>query len=35
VLFDENDFTNASLNPYWVLTQKERDNRKKARQNRR
>ena len=35
VLFDENDFTNASLNPYWVLTQKERDDRKKARQNRR
>lgn len=35
VLFDENDFTNASLNPYWVLTKKERDDRKKARQNRR
>ena len=35
VLFDENDFTNASLNPYWVLSQDERDKRsKKARQQR-
>lgn len=30
VLFDENDFTNASKNPYWVLKESERNNRKKA-----
>ena len=29
VLFDENDFTNASLDPYWVLSQSEREKRKK------
>lgn len=35
VLFDENDFTNASLDPYWVLSQSERNERKKdRRQNR-
>ena len=35
VLFDENDFTNASDNPYWVLSQSERNERKKDRhQNR-
>lgn len=34
VLFDENDFTNASLNPYWVLSQQERDKRKKAKYQR-
>jgi SpoVK/Ycf46/Vps4 family AAA+-type ATPase len=35
VLFDENDFTNASDNPYWVLSQAEREKRKKYRhQNR-
>lgn len=35
VLFDENDFTNASDNPYWVLSQSEREKRKKDRyQNR-
>ena len=35
VLFDENDFTNASDNPYWVLSQAEREKRKKNRyQNR-
>ena len=34
VLFDENDFTNASLNPYWVLSKEERNKRKKARQQR-
>ena len=35
VLFDENDFTNASLHPYWVLSQAEREKRKKNRyQNR-
>ena len=35
VLFDENDFTNASLEPYWVLSQAEREKRKKDRyQNR-
>lgn len=35
VLFDENDFTNASLEPYWVLSQAEREKRKKNRyQNR-
>lgn len=35
VLFDENDFTNASENPYWVLSQAEREKRKKDRyQNR-
>ena len=32
VLFDENDFTNASQNPYWVLSKEERNKRKKARQ---
>ena len=31
VLFDENDFTNASQNPYWVLSKEERNKRKKAR----
>ena len=31
VLFDENDFTNASLDPYWVLSQAEREKRKKDR----
>ncbi len=34
VLFDENDFTNASRNPYWVLSQDERKRRKKAKNNR-
>lgn len=34
VLFDENDFTNASSNPYWVLSAQERDKRKKAKQQR-
>lgn len=33
VLFDENDFTNASKNPYWVLSKTERDKRKNS-QNR-
>lgn len=30
VLFDENDFTNASKNPYWVLSQEERNKRKSS-----
>ena len=34
VLFDENDFTNASKNPYWILTETERNNRKKAKKQR-
>ncbi len=34
VLFDENDFTNASKNPYWVLTQEERKKRKEERYQR-
>lgn len=34
VLFYENDFTNASKNPYWVLSQEDRDKRKKAKQSR-
>lgn len=29
VLFDENDFTNASFDPYWVLSREERNKRKK------
>ena len=31
VLFDENDFTNASDNPYWVLSEAERNERKDRR----
>lgn len=34
VLFDESDFTNASKNPYWVLSAQEREKRKKAKMER-
>lgn len=34
VLFDENDFTNASSEPYWVLSKEERERRKKERRQR-
>ena len=34
VLFDENDFTNASKSPYWILTPSERDSRKRTKHNR-
>ena len=30
VLFDENDFTNASKKPYWILSKQEREKRKKS-----
>ena len=32
VLFDENDFTNASEDPYWILSKAEMDKRKNGRQ---